>query len=80
MTEESVAVDIKMLAEQMTTLTSAGSTRFVGRCPFHDEQTPSFHIDTRQQVFCCFGCGASGDALELALRWAARSAVDGVQR
>ncbi|MBL4850407.1 MAG: hypothetical protein JKY65_33230 [Planctomycetes bacterium] len=33
-----------------------------GRCPFHEERTPSFHA--RRGRFKCFGCGASGDALD----------------
>ena len=30
-------------------------------CPFHDEKTPSFHVNARGQYFKCFGCGAGGD-------------------
>lgn len=34
--------------------------------PGHEETTPSFHIDERQQVWHCFGCGQGGDVFELA--------------
>jgi len=40
--------------------------RWVGRCPFHDERTPSFSLippDNRR--YYCHGCGATGDAV----RW-----------
>ncbi|WP_186394065.1 DNA primase [Stappia sp. TSB10GB4] len=30
-------------------------------CPFHQEKTPSFHVDDRRGRYKCFGCGASGD-------------------
>ncbi len=30
-------------------------------CPFHSEDTPSFHVRVSQGVYKCFGCGASGD-------------------
>lgn len=30
-------------------------------CPFHGENTPSFHCEDRKGRYYCFGCGASGD-------------------
>ena len=30
-------------------------------CPFHNEKTPSFHVDDRKGRYHCFGCGVSGD-------------------
>ena len=30
-------------------------------CPFHEEKSPSFHVDDRKGFYHCFGCGASGD-------------------
>ncbi len=36
--------------------------RFVGRCPFHEEKTPSFSVRP-DGLFYCFGCGAGGDIL-----------------
>lgn len=35
---------------------------FWARCPFHEEKTPSFHVDESAGRFHCFGCGAQGDA------------------
>jgi len=34
-------------------------------CPFHKERTPSFNIDTNKNRFRCFGCGVSGDTIEM---------------
>jgi len=32
-----------------------------GLCPFHNEDTPSFHVDMNRNVFFCFGCQEGGD-------------------
>ena len=34
-------------------------------CPFHTEKTPSFSISRKKQMFRCFGCGMSGDVINL---------------
>lgn len=37
------------------------------RCPFpdHDDSSPSFSYDDEKQLFHCFGCGRSGDIVNL---------------
>ncbi|NWG46191.1 MAG: DNA primase, partial [Alphaproteobacteria bacterium] len=32
-------------------------------CPFHDEATPSFHVEEDKKLYHCFGCGKSGSAI-----------------
>lgn len=34
---------------------------FKGRCPFHNEKTPSFFVSPERDSYYCFGCGAKGD-------------------
>jgi len=50
------------LVSSRTELRRVG-TGWVGRCPFHDERTPSFSVDAAQKLYNCFGCGVGGDAI-----------------
>ena len=45
-----------------TQLRKAGA-RYVGRCPFHEERTPSFSVNPVDKLFYCFGCGKGGDLI-----------------
>ncbi len=51
--------DIVDVISEYLTVKRAGS-RFVALCPFHDEKTPSFSINTGRQFYHCFGCKKSG--------------------
>ncbi|TSC72638.1 MAG: DNA primase [Parcubacteria group bacterium Gr01-1014_38] len=53
-------IDIVALIGESLPLKRAGSN-FKARCPFHEEDTPSFMVSPTRQMFHCFGCGESGD-------------------
>ncbi|MCR5625100.1 MAG: DNA primase [Lachnospiraceae bacterium] len=36
---------------------------YVGLCPFHNEKTPSFHVNPQMQIYKCFGCNNSGNVI-----------------
>jgi DNA primase len=55
------AVDMIAVVSDRTELRRAGASEYVGRCPFHDERTPSFGVNPIEKVYYCFGCQAAGD-------------------
>jgi DNA primase len=56
------AADIVDVVGQVVKLRRVGN-RYLGLCPFHQEKTPSFQVDSQNQLFYCFGCGTGGDVL-----------------
>src|SRR5919201_2228512 len=60
--EVKAAADIVAVVSARTPLRKAGA-RYVARCPFHDERTPSFSVNPTDKLYYCFGCGAKGDLI-----------------
>lgn len=57
-----VRVDIVDLIDSHLPLKKTGAN-YVARCPFHNEKSPSFSVNRNKQMFHCFGCGVSGNAI-----------------
>jgi DNA primase len=55
--------NIADVVSRVVTLRKAGSGRLKGLCPFHNEKTPSFHVNVDKGFYKCFGCGKAGDAI-----------------
>jgi DNA primase len=66
--KDSSVEDVKATADMVavvsarTQLRKAGA-RYLGRCPFHEERTPSFSVNATDKLYYCFGCGAKGDLI-----------------
>ncbi|MGH3137722.1 MAG: DNA primase [Gaiellaceae bacterium] len=57
------AADMVEVVSGKTQLRRASGTRFTGRCPFHEEKTPSFSVNPVDKLYYCFGCGKGGDVI-----------------
>jgi DNA primase len=56
------AASIVDVVSARTQLRKSGAG-FMGRCPFHEERTPSFSVSPVKGTYHCFGCGAGGDTI-----------------
>jgi DNA primase len=60
--EVKAAADMVAVVTARTQLRKTGG-RYLGRCPFHEERTPSFSVNATDKLYYCFGCGAKGDLI-----------------
>jgi len=60
--EVKAAADMVAVVSARTQLRKVGG-RYTGRCPFHEERTPSFSVNATDKLYYCFGCGAKGDLI-----------------
>lgn len=51
---------VAVMATHGVTLTGHGA-ELKGRCPFHEDATPSLSVNREKGLWNCFGCGASGN-------------------
>lgn len=74
-------IDIFEIVGEFVKLKKRGAN-YLGLCPFHNEKTPSFIVSPTKEIYKCFGCGKSGNAITFlmehekysyteALRWLA---------
>ena len=54
------ATNLIDLVGTVTTVKRQGRSH-VAVCPFHQEKTPSLHLDIARGLYHCFGCGKGGD-------------------
>lgn len=62
------ATDIVGLVGEHLSLRAKGR-EFVGLCPFHDDHKPSMSVVPHKQIFCCFSCGAAGNAIDFVMKY-----------
>ncbi|MFP4225076.1 MAG: CHC2 zinc finger domain-containing protein [Phycisphaeraceae bacterium] len=65
--KESVSIEA-LCRSRGIELRKHGSADLIGKCPFHDDQEPSFVVTPRKNLFHCLGCDAGGSAIDLAMK------------
>ena len=69
---------VAVVAERVPSLKQRGR-RFSGLCPFHQEKTPSFHVNPESGLYHCFGCKESGDVFRFLERADGYTFLEAVQ-
>jgi len=64
---ELAANDITEIVADFVNLKKTGNG-MKGCCPFHEENTPSFHVSDQKGIYKCFGCGIGGDVIDFLMR------------
>lgn len=71
---------IDEVVSSYVTLRNAGGGSQKGLCPFHDEKSPSFHVNPSRGFYHCFGCQAGGDAIAFLQQIDGLGFVEAVER
>jgi DNA primase len=71
-------LDISEVIGEYVPLSKKGS-RYWGRCPFHEEKTPSFCVTPEKGVFYCFGCHKGGGLFQFVMEIEKLSFPDAVE-
>jgi DNA primase catalytic core len=58
-------IDILTIVNESSLQLRKRGRNFIGLCPVHSEKTPSFSVNPQKNIFKCFGCGISGDQINL---------------
>jgi DNA primase len=77
--DESRIARLKQSVDLVALIEAAGITlkkrgkNYQGLCPFHKEKTPSFTVTPAKWLWRCFGCHATGDAIQFVQKHAGLS-------
>ena len=61
------AADLVQVIGETVSLKKRGRS-WIGLCPFHNEKTPSFHVHPDNGYYYCFGCKATGNAIDFVMQ------------
>ena len=73
-------LDIEELVREYVPDLKRAGRNIKGRCPFHQERTPSFIVSPERQSFHCFGCGEGGDPFAFLMKLENLSFMEAVEK
>ncbi len=71
-------VNLVDLVSEYVSLKQKGN-RYWGRCPFHNEKTPSFSVSPDSQLYYCFGCHKGGNVIHFVMEMERMEFMDAVK-
>ena len=71
-------IDIIEIINSFVKLKKRG-TNYIGLCPFHNEKSPSFTVSPSKEIYKCFGCGRSGNAISFLMEHEKYSYVEALK-
>ncbi|GAA4304876.1 DNA primase [Compostibacter hankyongensis] len=71
-------IDIVDIVGDFVKLKKRGAN-YLGLCPFHNEKTPSFTVSPSKEIYKCFGCGRSGNAIGFIMEHEKYSYVEAIR-
>jgi len=76
--EVRVRADLVAVVGEHVQLKKSGK-EWKGKCPFHDDRTPSFYVVPDKGFYKCFGCGESGDVFGFVMKRSGMNFTDAVK-
>ena len=61
-------VDIVDIIGERIPLVARGKN-FFGKCPFHDDNSPSMSVSREKQIYTCFSCHATGNVFTFLMNY-----------
>jgi DNA primase len=71
-------VAIEEVVGEYVELKKSGAS-YKGKCPFHDETSPSFYVHPDRGFYYCFGCRKGGDAIRFLEEMEGRSFMESLR-
>jgi DNA primase len=71
-------VDLVDLIHSRVPLRKHGRSH-IACCPFHQEKTPSFHVNREKQFYYCFGCHATGNIVSFLMEYERAGFIEAIE-